>query len=78
MCDESTDISNVEQGVICLRTVNNKFKIREDFIGLYELESTKSDIIFKTLIDVLLRINLSVSKMRAQSYDGASNMSGYR
>ena len=31
MCDESTDISNVEQGVICLRTVNNKFKIREDF-----------------------------------------------
>ena len=76
MCDETTDVSNIEQAVICIRSVNEKFEIHEDFIGMYRLESTKSDVIFKMLNDVLIRLNLSVSKMRGQSYDGAANMAG--
>ena len=76
MYDKTTDISNQEQAVICIRTAENNFEIHEDFIGLYQLDSTKSDLIVKILLDVLLRINLSVSKLRGQSYDGAANMSG--
>ena len=71
MCDETTDNSNDEQAVVCLRWVNDEFEVREDFIGLYKLESTKADCITKMLNDVLLMLNLSTSKIRGQSYDGA-------
>ena len=53
MCDEATDVSNREQAVICLRSVQDNFEVKEDFIGLYELFSTKSDSIFNALKDVL-------------------------
>ena len=53
---KSSDLSKTENcrgiSLICIRSVNNKFEIREDFIGLYELENTKSDLSFKTLKDV--------------------------
>ena len=76
MCDESADISNQEQAVICLRTVDDSFKVEEDFLGLYVLESIKSDCTFKALKDVLLCLNLPMSKIRGQAYDGAKNMCG--
>lgn len=76
MVDESTDISNKEQAVICIRTVDDIFEVKEDFMGLYELESTTSDFIFESLKDALLCLNLPISKIRGQSYDGAANMSG--
>ncbi len=76
MCDKTTDVSNKEQAVIFIRTVNQKFDVREDFVGLHQLDCTKSEFVFNMLKDVLLRLNLSMSKMRGQCYDGAANMSG--
>ena len=70
MCDETTDVSNCEQAAICIRTVDDKFNIREDFIGLKKLECTKSDFIFNMLTATLNELNLSVTKMRGQCYDG--------
>ena len=78
MCDETTDVRNKEQAVICIRWVSKTFKVREDFMGLYELQSITSESIFKMLKDVLLRFNLPMSKTRGQSFDGASNMTGPR
>ena len=46
MCDEATDCTNKGQAVVCLRTVDDSFEVREDFIGLYMLKSTKSEYIF--------------------------------
>ena len=76
MYDKKTDISNTEQAVICLRKVDDNFELKEDFVGLYELKSTKSDYIFKVLKDALLCFNLLLSKFPSQSYDGAANMFG--
>ena len=76
MCDETTDISNQEQAVICIRTVNDKFENREDFIELQQLESTTSESIFTMLNEVLNHFELPVSKLRGQCFDGAANMSG--
>ena len=76
MCDETTDISNQEQAVICIRTVNDKFENREDFIELRQLESTTSESIFTMLNEVLHDFELPISKLRGQCYDGAANMSG--
>ena len=40
------------------------------------LESTKSDEIFSMLQKVLKDLNLTVNRMRGQSYNGAANMTG--
>ncbi len=48
----------------------------EEFIGLYSLSETTGQGIAKMVTDVLLRLNLPMSALRGQSYDGASNMAG--
>ena len=39
MVDETTDISNCEQVVLCLRWVDDNFNVHEDLIGLYKVET---------------------------------------
>eukprot|EP00731_Ephydatia_muelleri_P029859 Em0021g382a len=76
MIDETTDVSNAEQMVICLRYVDANLEVHEQFIGLYNLERTNAEMIVSVVEDVLLRMNLSITNCRGQCYDGASNMSG--
>ena len=38
MADESSDISNVQQFVICIHWVDNVLQPHEDFIGLHAVE----------------------------------------
>ena len=76
MADEYTDISNLEQLSICLRTVSDNLEIQEDFLGFYELTNIKSDTIVQAIEDILLRLCLSLENCRGQTYDGASNMMG--
>ena len=78
MIDETTDVSNKEQVVICFRWVSQLLEAHEEFIGLYQVESTESEILVAVIHDVLQRLNVSVSKLRGQCYDGASAMSGSR
>ncbi|KAI6655415.1 Zinc finger MYM-type protein 1-like [Oopsacas minuta] len=78
MVDETTDLSNTEQMVLCLRHVDDDLNVHEELIGLYSLESTSVDNIMLTIQDILLRLNLSINNCRGQCYDGASNMSGIR
>ena len=78
MADETTDLSNTEQMVLCLRYVDDDLEVHEEVIGLYSLESTSADMIMSTIEDVLLRLNLKVNNCRGQCYDGASTMSGCR
>ena len=40
MVDETTDISNKEQVVFCLRWVDHEFEVHEEFIGLHAIDST--------------------------------------
>ncbi|KAL5487067.1 hypothetical protein EMCRGX_G019626 [Ephydatia muelleri] len=77
MADETTDAANIEQVVIYLRWVSETLAVHEDFIGLYELASTGAETIYFTIKDVLLRLNLPISKVRGQCYDGAATMAGF-
>ncbi len=52
--------------------------VHEEFIGLYEVASIQADMLIAVIKDCLLRLNLSLNKVRGQCYDGASNMSGIR
>ena len=78
MVDETTDVSNKEQLVVCIRWVDKSLQPHEEFIGLYHIESTQSSTLLTTIHDVLQRMNISITKFRGQCYDGASSMSGHR
>ena len=78
MVDETTDASNTEQVVICLRWVDSGLEVHEEFAGLYQVPNTKASTIIKVVRDVLSRFNISFSHLRGQCYDGASSMAGSR
>ena len=63
MADETTDISNREQLVICLRWVDNDLDVHEEFVGLHVVDSIDANMLVAVIKDVLLRFNLSLSRM---------------
>ena len=75
--DGTEDVSGQEQESICLKHVNSDLHVDEDFVGLYEIPSKASESIAGKVFDVLTRFALPLSNLRAQTYDGAANMSGH-
>ncbi|KAJ8027013.1 Zinc finger MYM-type protein 1 [Holothuria leucospilota] len=74
--DGTTDISGNEQECVCIRFVDKDLEVHEEFIGLYNMKETTGKAIADMLKDVLIRTQLPIANLRAQTYDGASNMSG--
>ena len=74
--DETTDIINKEQLMICVRWVDNYLNTNEDFIGLHELSVTNAETLAFILKDVALRLVLDPERLRGQCYDGCSTMIG--
>ena len=73
---ESRDISVKKQMALVLRYVNKKEVIIERFLGIVHVASTIA-LSLKYAIECLFcEHNLSLSKLRGQGYDGASNMQG--
>ena len=76
MADETTDASNTEQLVICMRWVDGNFETHEDFLGLYALADLQANTISNSIKDIFLRYDLPMSKLRGQCYDMAATMAG--
>lgn len=74
--DGTQDISRKEQMSICIRYVDRDLCPHEEFIGFCEPPDTTGAVLAKCIVDVLLRLQLPLSALRGQTYDGASNMSG--
>ena len=51
LADETRDISNREQLVLCLRDVTEKYEICEDVFGLYQLDNTTASTVYSALKD---------------------------
>ena len=51
MVDETTDISNKEQVVICFRWVDDKLESHEEFAGMYQVESTQATVLVGIIHD---------------------------
>ena len=49
MADETADVSNKEQLVICIRWVDDGLTAHEDFIGMHPIERTTADVIVRVL-----------------------------
>ncbi|XP_027177919.1 zinc finger MYM-type protein 1-like [Coffea eugenioides] len=72
--DESRDSSVKEQMGVVLRYVNKEGRVIERFLAIVRVSDTTS-LCLKDAIDSLFaQHGLSLSKLRGQGYDGASNM----
>ncbi|XP_058765173.1 uncharacterized protein LOC131638619 [Vicia villosa] len=76
LIDESRDIYVKEQMAVMLRFLNDKGKVVEQFIALHHVKYTTSEALKDALYGILDRHTLSISRIRGQGYDGASNMRG--
>lgn len=74
--DETSDVSRTEQVSVCLRIVSNNLTAAEYFIGFYSTSDTKAVTLFDLVSEIFNKHKLSLSKLRGQCYDGASNVSG--
>ena len=74
MVDGTQDISRNEQLSICIRYVDQDLNSVEQFVGLYEPPSTTGEVLASCIKDALVRLQLPLSRLRGQTYDGA--MSG--
>lgn len=74
--DGTQDVAGKEQESVCFRYVDHDLVPHELFIGLYAVSGTTGEEIAKVAVDVLLRLNLPMSGLRGQTYDGAANMAG--
>lgn len=84
LCDETTDASTTEQLTICIRYVDTEIDksgrshhiSREDFVGFVPVADTTGANLKSKIVQELNNLGLSLSNLRGQGYDGASNMSG--
>lgn len=71
--DETSDISKDEQVSLC---VSYSFlgERKETFIGFFSTKSTTGEALYELLCKELKELNLDVSRIVAECFDGASNM----
>ncbi|XP_031262511.1 zinc finger MYM-type protein 1-like [Pistacia vera] len=76
LVDESRDVAVKEQMAIVFRYVDKMGCVIERFIGIVHVKNTSAKSL-KTAIDAFfVKYGLSLTSLRGQGYDGASNMRG--
>jgi hypothetical protein len=73
LADESSDVSHKEQLALCLRYVDKLGRPCEHFIGVVHVDDTTSSSLKNAIETVLVSHGLSMTRIRGQGYDGASN-----
>lgn len=76
MIDESRDVLIKEQMRVVLRYVNNHGDVIERFFGVVHVPDTSSISLKNAIDELFAKHKLSLSRLRGQGYDGASNMRG--
>nr|XP_009587366.1 zinc finger MYM-type protein 1-like [Nicotiana tomentosiformis] len=76
LVDESCDVSRKEQLAIIMRYVNRCGSMVDHFIWIVHVRNTTALCLKKAIVDYLAQHSLSLSYVRGQCYDGASNMQG--
>jgi hypothetical protein len=77
LVDEFCDIFVKEQQLtIVLWYVDKRGHVIERFLGITHVSNTTAAVLKRTIESVLNKHHLSISRLRWQGYDGASNMWG--
>ncbi|XP_047266475.1 uncharacterized protein LOC107839933 [Capsicum annuum] len=77
LVDESCDVSRKEQIAIVLRYVDGGESVVERFIGIVHVHDTSALCLKEAVVNYLTQHSLSLSCIRGQCCDGASNMQGH-
>lgn len=75
--DEVTDASTTEQLAIVIRTVSKEGRVDERLLEFVEMKSIAGVDVSNAIQNCLIKHNFSINDCRAQTYDGAGNMSGH-
>ena len=76
MIDESRDNLVKEQMTVVLRYINIRGHMIKRFLGVEHIPDTCSESLKQDIDKLFARHGLSISRLRGQGYDGASNMRG--
>ena len=76
LVDEARDVSIKEQMAVIFRYVDKRGCVIERFIGIVHVANTTARTLKKAVDELLSKHKLSISSLRGQGFDGASNMSG--
>ncbi|CAH9060043.1 unnamed protein product [Cuscuta europaea] len=76
MVDECRDVSVKEQMGVVLRYVDKRGYVIERFLGIVHVTDTSAMSLKSAVDELFSKHKLSLSKLRGQGYDGASNMRG--
>lgn len=76
LADESSDVAHKEQLALCLRFVDKLGRPCEHFLGVVHASDTTSLSLKNAIEDLLVHHHLTMTQIRGQGYDGASNMKG--
>ncbi|KAH7670347.1 P-loop containing nucleoside triphosphate hydrolase protein [Dioscorea alata] len=74
MVDEARDISVKEQMAIVLRYVDSHGQVIKRFLCVEHVTDTSSHTLKEAIDNLFAKYGLSLSRLRGQDYDGASNM----
>ena len=74
LADESSDVLHKEQLALCLRFVDKLGRPCEHFLGVVHVGDTTSLSLKEAIEDLLVDNHLTMTQIRGQGYDGASNM----
>ncbi|BFI33769.1 hypothetical protein MPTK2_4g18190 [Marchantia polymorpha subsp. ruderalis] len=76
LIDEARDESTKEQMSLVLKFIDSFGVIHERFLDMNHVVDTRSELLMVVIVSTLSRHSLSLSRVRGQGYDGASNMRG--
>ncbi|XP_028079852.1 zinc finger MYM-type protein 1-like [Camellia sinensis] len=76
LIDEARDISIKEQMAVVIRYVDKKGQVIEHFLGIEHVANTNALSLKQAVENLFSGLGLSISRLRGQGYDGASNMQG--
>jgi Domain of unknown function (DUF4371) len=75
LADESTDVTKLEQLSFLIRSCDENYAVKEDFVGIFDCcHGISSDALMSYIKDVLVRCNLDPTKVVGIGFDGASAM----
>ncbi|XP_060210802.1 uncharacterized protein LOC132637783 [Lycium barbarum] len=76
LVDESFDVSRKEQMAIVLRYIDRNGFVMERLLDIVHVQDTSALSLKRAIANLLAQHSLSLSYVRGQCYDGASNMQG--
>ncbi|XP_028070321.1 zinc finger MYM-type protein 1-like [Camellia sinensis] len=76
LIDEAREKSIKEQMAVVIRYVDKKGQVIERFLGIEHVANTNAPLLKQAMENLFSRLGLSISRLRGQGYDGASNMQG--